>query len=389
MLKKSKQKKVRKVLILISNIYPFHLAGQYKTGTTLARNLSEREIKVLVITNSPEHTSSFIEDKQSNLKYFIVPGDATLLTYFRHLSTIIRVAKTFDPDIIHGHGMSMTLLAAPLGRILRKPVIQTLCEVGQTFSLTSGSISVRTPMFIKYGLFFVDHVICSSNFVKKLLEEARISANKITVVPYGVEETWFSVNKSIILTLNSKTATILFWGDASFDRGIDTLLGAIPKVVERFPDAKFILSIRNYGHTYRKKINQFTKAYPIKLLKSMHYQRISEIVSSANIIVLPYNATTIYPPLTLVESLLVGGAVITTDVEANRELIGENMRGMLVEPNNPEKLAKAIIDLLSDEEKRKNMAARAHSFIFDTYNWDNVVRRVLDIYQRTGAGKLN
>jgi len=385
MLTKGNQKKVRKVLILISNVSPFHLAGQYKTGTTLARNLSKREIEVLVITNSPEHVSSCIEDKQSNLKYCIVPGDATLLTYFCHLSTLIRVAKAFNPDVIHGHGMLMTLLAASLGKILRKPVIQTLCEIGQTFSVASGSIRVRTPSFIKYGLFFVDHIICSSNFVKKFLEEAGIPSNKITVIPYGVEETWFNIDESVIPTPNSKATTILFWGDASFDRGIDTLLEAIPRIAEHFPNARFVLSIRKYGYTYRKKIDQFMKAYQIRLLKSTHYQHISEIVSSADIIVLPYNATTIYPPLTLVESLLVGGAVITTDAEANPELIGEDVRGMLVEPNNPEKLAKAITDLLSNEEKRKNMAAKAHSFIFGTYNWDNVVRRVLDIYERTCA----
>jgi glycosyltransferase involved in cell wall biosynthesis len=53
---------------------------------------------------------------------------------------------------------------------------------------------------------------------------------------------------------------------------------------------------------------------------------------------------------------------------------------MLVPPSDPQALAAAVIDLLSDEERRVEMgrAARAHAVA--NYAWDDIARRLEEVY---------
>lgn len=374
----------KKIVILISNIHHKHLTGQQKIGTTLARHLSYRGLKPLIISNTPNCKSPELYVLNHDLELFVIPGEATTSSYLRSLGDIVRVVGRFVPGIIHGHGMRMSLLTALLGKILGRPTVQTIYDI-DVFS--------HTPSFIKvFGLFLIDQVVCSSEFVRRYLVDAKIAAEKIVVLPYGIEDVWFSLDKPNSQLVNTEGTTVLFWGDAREDRGIDTLLKAIPSIVEGFPHVNFTFAIRHYFPPYSERVRQIARNYPIKIIDYMPDQHISEVVSSAEVIVLPYNATTIQPPLTLLESLAAGKAVVTTDVEANRELIGENERGILVEPKNPNQFVDAIIDLLSDVRRRREIAAEARSFVFSKYNWDNVITKILSLYDdlidRVGMSKL-
>jgi phosphatidyl-myo-inositol alpha-mannosyltransferase len=57
----------------------------------------------------------------------------------------------------------------------------------------------------------------------------------------------------------------------------------------------------------------------------------------------------------------------------------------LVQPNDPEALAAAVVDLLSDEERRVEMgrAARAHAIA--NYAWDDIARRLEEVYEEACA----
>lgn len=71
--------------------------------------------------------------------------------------------------------------------------------------------------------------------------------------------------------------------------------------------------------------------------------------------------------------------MITTDVETNREFIGENQRGILVKPGNVESLVEAMSLVFSDPEVSRNLGASANRFILEVYNWDLAVHKILEV----------
>lgn len=358
-----------KATIFISDIHREHLTGQQKIGMTLARNLSERGVKVLVVSNSPNVKSPETGALENDLELLVIPGEADFSSYLINVSTILRSVKEFNPDIIHGHGTSMALLVALLGRTLKKPTVQTIYDTG-----------VGVPRLVKsLGLLSINHIICSSDFTKEYLRNnLQVPEGKITVLPYGIEKTWVDLGRRPLP--KSKTIRITFWGDAKTDRGIDTLLEAVPKLFKRVQGATLTFAVRYYDPIYMERIRQLARTYPIEVLDTSSFKHVSEAIALADVVILPYKTTPIQPPLTLVESLSAGKPVITTDVQANRELIGENVRGVLIEPRNSNQLVRAIVDLLSDEKKRREMSTRAQSFVLNRYNWDGVMKRIFKLY---------
>jgi mannosyltransferase len=250
------------------------------------------------------------------------------------------------------------------------PTIQT------TYDLP---ITSKTPKKLELGgLFFVDHVICTSEFIREYLAKVGIPTGNAVVIPYGIEDVWFPLSKSHFV--ESGGIEVLFFGDAKAERGTDVLLKSISKVAESHSDVHFTFAIREHEPACVERLKKLSGLYPIKILLRDN-RHISEVASQGDIIVLPYLLTTMQPPLTLIEGMLLGKAVITTDVEANREFIGANQRGLLIEPSNVEALVQALDLLLSDPGKRRNLGTSASQFILEIYNWDEVVQKIFSLYR--------
>ena len=85
-------------------------------------------------------------------------------------------------------------------------------------------------------------------------------------------------------------------------------------------------------------------------------------------------------PVALMEALTLGLPVVATAVGGVPEAVDDGVEGLLVAPGRPDRLAKAIAELLGDRPRRKEMsdAARARSEDFDIAR---AVRRIEAIYR--------
>jgi glycosyltransferase involved in cell wall biosynthesis len=54
---------------------------------------------------------------------------------------------------------------------------------------------------------------------------------------------------------------------------------------------------------------------------------------------------------------------------------------ILIEPDNPTKLAQTLIDLIENEPKRKQIGERARQTIQDFFSWDRVCAQTIQVYQ--------
>jgi len=86
-------------------------------------------------------------------------------------------------------------------------------------------------------------------------------------------------------------------------------------------------------------------------------------------------------PLTLLEAQLMEKPVIATNVGGNPELVVHQETGILVPPEDPEKLMIAINNLLDNEEARKNFANNAFEFINKNFSWDVLLEKYTNLYE--------
>ncbi len=84
-------------------------------------------------------------------------------------------------------------------------------------------------------------------------------------------------------------------------------------------------------------------------------------------------------PNALLEAMAAGLPVIATDVGGARELVVDNLSGLLVPPRDPAALAAAIAAIASSPARRREMGALARR-IAERFSWDRCVEEHLALY---------
>jgi glycosyltransferase involved in cell wall biosynthesis len=83
----------------------------------------------------------------------------------------------------------------------------------------------------------------------------------------------------------------------------------------------------------------------------------------------------------VVESIVAGVPVVTGDVGDRREMLEDGALGCVVQPGDAPALADALIQLLQEPERRRQMAEAALASR-DKWYWDRLVQRFAAVYER-------
>ena len=83
----------------------------------------------------------------------------------------------------------------------------------------------------------------------------------------------------------------------------------------------------------------------------------------------------------LLEAMAAGCPIITTDIPENRELIQNNIHGILIPPKNPEAMAEAIQFALKNPTEMQQLGDRARQRAQEMFNIDHTVAQLQRFYQ--------
>jgi glycosyltransferase involved in cell wall biosynthesis len=83
----------------------------------------------------------------------------------------------------------------------------------------------------------------------------------------------------------------------------------------------------------------------------------------------------------LLEAMASRLAIVTTDIDVNKEVIDNDISGLLVPTRDASALADALSVLIADESKRKRFGERAHQEALKKYEIDAVINRIRSLYE--------
>ena len=93
-------------------------------------------------------------------------------------------------------------------------------------------------------------------------------------------------------------------------------------------------------------------------------------------------------PVALIEAMAAGKPVIATDVGGNRDLLGDGVRGRLIRPQDPQALARAMLEVLKDDradDSARLAAARDH--VLSAHAIERLLDDMDSLYRRLLAPK--
>ena len=104
-----------------------------------------------------------------------------------------------------------------------------------------------------------------------------------------------------------------------------------------------------------------------------------KIIKSSQVVVVPSRMESL--PTTVKEAFYLNVPVVATNVGGIPELIKDNETGMLVPSENPDKLADAVNELLSDKQKAKRLANNGNKFVKNNMTWDIILPKYIQFYE--------
>jgi glycosyltransferase involved in cell wall biosynthesis len=117
----------------------------------------------------------------------------------------------------------------------------------------------------------------------------------------------------------------------------------------------------------------------VKFCTDLPWDETMKILKASGILVVPSRTESI--PQVIKEAFYLKVPVIATNVGGNPELVTHQKTGILVPPEDPEKLMIAINNLLDNEEARRNFANNAFEFINNNFSWDVLLEKYTSLYE--------
>jgi len=232
-------------------------------------------------------------------------------------------------------------------------------------------------------------LIVMAHRARWLLERVyNVPASKIAVIEHGVPERGYvapSAARQCFGVENRKT--IMTFGLLSPDKGIETVIRAMPRILVQCPDAVYRIVGATHPHLLtcegeRHREALQTLAHELGVASHLYWdnrfldeEALLDRLAIADVYVTPYRNPQQITSGALSYAAALGKPIVATPYVHATELLADG-RGILVGFDDVEAMASAIGSLLSNDERRERLAARtfAHS---RALTWNCMARRAL------------
>jgi glycosyltransferase involved in cell wall biosynthesis len=222
---------------------------------------------------------------------------------------------------------------------------------------------------------------CASSYARFGLHPA------VEVVPYGVDTTRFHPDRDgaamrFLAGIGASTPVVLFVGRFVRDMGLHVVLDAIPGVLKRRPDARFLLvgAVGELSPTAAAVAARFGGRVIIR--QNVPFDELPDWYAAGDLVVAPTTGDRACSSLAAAEALATARPVIASHVGGIPEIVSDGSTGCLIPPESHSALADGIVDLLGRPDARREMGARGRRWI--EANWDT--RYVLGRMESVLAG---
>ena len=160
-------------------------------------------------------------------------------------------------------------------------------------------------------------------------------------------------------------------------KGLSIFVGAIERVLARFPGARFLIAGRGDAPDCREAVARFGDS--VSFLGGISDEEKESLLAGASVYVAPQTGGESFG-IVLVEAMSARTAVVASDIPAFRAVLEDGRAGALFETGNSQSLAATLIDLLSDPS-RLEQVSDAGQRASAQYDWEVVADKVFEVYK--------
>jgi len=249
--------------------------------------------------------------------------------------------------------------------------------------LREAIIALRTTLK-KISFRYIDKIITVSESNQKFMLETfgKEIESKTMVIVNGIETGLYRDNNAPSLSAgidrNKNVRTVVVVAGLNNQKGHEYLFRAVPIILMKIPGAHFLLA--GDGHL-RKYLEELASSLGITSAITFLGFRpdVADIIRASDLFVLPSIFEGL--PLSLIEAMACGKAVVATNVDGTADVVVDNVTGYLVPPRDPEQLAQKIINLLENTESRLKFGEAGKERVQKFFSADRMVQDYERLYK--------
>lgn len=376
-----------RVLYLIRS---YGMGGVQRVVQLLLNHLPRDEFEIITIPydTGSEHDQAFIESVErqghqvaSERIPWRGPSD-----WFSARSAIRELVRKHEFDVIHTHDDQSNMLVG-VGRV---PWPCACVASAYGWFESNWNLSLRTQYALerRFALPNFDYIYTVSQNMRDKIVASGTKPDRVRVIHTGIEVEQF-VKRGVRPAIRSEFGipqNALVVGTVSrlsSEKGHRYLLVAAESLMRSHPR----MALLCVG-TGNQRGPLEAQAKQLGLTDRVHftgfYDDLPGVLEAMDIFALPSILDEGFPTSAL-EAQAAGLPIVASDSGGTRETIDIGMSGLLTKPADSASLAQALGELLTDEERRCRMGARAREWIRDSFSMTSMLSQIADLYRQASS----
>ncbi len=352
----------------------FNTGGITSYVLTLAKGMRQKNQKVFIASSGGNRVEALsplgVEHVQLNIR---TKSELNPKIYFA-LRPLCRLMKEQKIDIIHSHTRITQVMGTILSKITGKPHVTTCHGFFKP--------KLARKLFPCWG----NAVIAISEAVEEHLKnDFKVHERNVFLIHNGIDLNEFPAideatrrqrRKEFQLSDEPVVGIIARLSEV---KGHGILIRAMQTVVTNIPRALLlIVGEGKLESVLRKQVRRLNlegnvRFYPIA-------NKTKDVMPLFDVFAMPSLQEGL--GLSVMEAQAMGLAVVASRVGGIVSLIEDGQTGILVEPGDSRRLAEALIALLNDKGRARQIGEKARLFIGEKFSFEGMIRRTFNLYQQ-------
>lgn len=270
--------------------------------------------------------------------------------------------------LVHTHSSVDSWLGGLAAKSLRLPVVR------------SRHVTIPITSALVYRL--ADRIIASGDRAAGLVRDAGIAASRVVAITAGVDLERFHPGvsgKGVRDELGLHGPLVGIVANVRGSKGHRYFLEAAREILAVRPDTRFLIVGAGVGFDdIQRRVRE--TGLEREVLMVGFRRDIPEVLAALDILALPSIKSEATSQVIL-QALAVGTPVVATTVGGSPEVIRDGVTGRLVPPADGPALAAAILELLNDPDRARDMARAGGAAVRDDQSIDAVMTRTTAVYR--------
>jgi len=300
---------------------------------------------------------------------------------------LLEVLEEIQPELIHAHSTYVVF-----NRVLKKlrergvfdniPIIVTIHGRPKPLILPSGEHTTDYELFSRACPF--DQVLAVSKNVAEELRKVLSKQDK----EVKISTIYLGVNLSVFYPMPDtiKTWDIAFMGRFERMKGVDLFPEMLVRLKQQFPDLKFLMT--GEGSLKESVLFECDRRGVADLVDYrgvVNVERVPELINQSSVFIYPSREEPF--GLSILEAMACGVPVVTTSVYGPKEILTQNIDGLMIPPDDIDALVDGITFLLRDEELRLLMGHNARKTIEARFDIERHCDELIELYDKVVESK--